>query len=161
MNKSLTFWHHWSLTVLTWVGAGACYHFGFVDYLMKVDTTYLTFIIFGIFQVANAVLLRHSYRLKNGKKVNGVGRYGPLWFTSDALLSLGMVGTLIGFITVLSTAFGSIDAADPEQLKGVIALLATGMGTALTTTLVGLVSSLVLKTQLVQLEELNNAEVSQ
>lgn len=66
-----------------------------------------------------------------------------------------MVGTLVGFITVLSTAFGDVDAANPEQLKQILSVIATGMGTALVTTLVGLVSSLILKTQLVQLEEAN------
>ena len=75
------------------------------------------------------------------------------------MLSLGMVGTLIGFIVVLSSAFGSIDVANPAELKQVIASLATGMGTALVTTLVGLVHSIVLKVQLVQLEE-GNAEAA-
>ena len=159
----MIFWNNWTITVLTWVGAYAAYHFGFVNYLLETDTTYLTFGIFVVFQVANAYLLLKSWQTKNGKYFES-DRYGPLWFTSDALLSLGMVGTLIGFITVLSTAFGSIDAADPEQLKMVLAVLATGMGTALTTTLLGLITSLILKTQLVHLEEANaeaskNAEV--
>ena len=153
------FWHHWTLTVLTWVGVGTAYQFGFIDYLIATDITYLTFVIFGIFQLANAFLLYRSWQLKNGARF-ATDRYGPLWFTSDALTTLGMIGTLIGFIFVLSQAFGSIDVADTEQLKMVLANLATGMGTALTTTLVGLVSSVILKTQLVQLEEANaNAQV--
>ena len=150
----MSFWNHWTITVLSWVGVGVLYQFGFVDYLMKTDVTYLSFIIFGVSQVANAVLLHKSYQQKKGVSFQE-DRYGPLWFTSDALLSLGMVGTLVGFITVLSTAFGDVDAANPEQLKQILSVIATGMGTALVTTLVGLVSSLILKTQLVQLEEAN------
>ena len=150
----MTFWNNWTITVLTWVGAYAAYHFGFVDYLLETDSTYLTFGIFGIFQLANGYLLFKSWQVKDGMYFES-DRYGPLWFTSDALLSLGMVGTLIGFITVLSTAFGSVDTSDPEQLRMVLAILATGMGTALTTTLLGLLTSLILKTQLVHLEEAN------
>ena len=151
----LSFWNNWTITVLTWVGAGVAYHFGFVDYLLATDMTYLSFVIFGIFQLANIYLLYKSYQVKRGMYFDS-DRYGPLWFTSDAMLSLGMIGTLVGFITALSTAFGSVDTTNPEQLKQVLAVIATGMGTALTTTLMGLVGSLILKTQLVHLEEANS-----
>ena len=153
----MLFWNHWTITVLTWVGVYAAYHFGFITYLMNTDITYLTFVIFGIFQLANAYLLYVSYQVKKGRYFVP-DRYGPLWFTSDALNTLGMIGTLVGFTFVLSQAFGTIDTADTEQLKMVLANLAVGMGTALTTTLVGLVTSLILKTQLVQLEEANANE---
>ena len=75
------------------------------------------------------------------------------WFLSDVLLSLGMLGTVIGFIAML-TGFVDIDFADAESVQGLIAQLGYGMSTALTTTLVGLISSIVLKIQFFMLENL-------
>ena len=154
----MTFWTNWTITVLSWLGTYLAYHFGFVDYVLATDQTYIATFIFVLFHISNFYLLFKSWQVKTGLYFES-DRYGPLWFTSDAMLSLGMVGTLIGFIVVLSSAFGSIDVANPAELKQVIASLATGMGTALVTTLVGLVHSIVLKVQLVQLEE-GNAEAA-
>lgn len=75
------------------------------------------------------------------------------WFVSDALLSLGMIGTLIGFLIVLGQAFSNIDPSNIESMTAAIGVLATGMSTALVTTLTGLSFSLWLKLQLVILDE--------
>jgi len=74
------------------------------------------------------------------------------WFLSDAVLSLGMVGTLFGFLLVLGSAFTEIDTSSTESMTEAIGVLASGMSTALVTSLVGLLSSLWLKLQLVILE---------
>lgn len=37
----MSFWNHWTITVLSWVGVGVLYQFGFVDYLMKTDVSNL------------------------------------------------------------------------------------------------------------------------
>ena len=64
-----------------------------------------------------------------------------------------MVGTLFGFLLVLYSTFDGIDVSDTESMKKAIETLANGMGTALLTSLVGLVSSIVIKLQLVILED--------
>ena len=74
------------------------------------------------------------------------------WFMSDAVLSLGMIGTLVGFLMVLGQAFLDVDPSNIESMTNAIELLAVGMSTALVTTLVGLSTSLWLKLQLVILE---------
>ena len=63
-----------------------------------------------------------------------------------------MVGTLVGFLVVLTTTFTNITGYTPEELKDVIGALASGMGIALITSLTGLLSSIVLKFQLVLLD---------
>jgi len=74
------------------------------------------------------------------------------WFISEAILSLGMIGTVAGFILMLGDSFGSIDTSNPETLKDALSSMALGMSTALYTTLVGLILSQALKIQLVNLE---------
>jgi len=83
----------------------------------------------------------------------GSQRHELHWFISDALLSLGMIGTLIGFLIVLGQAFTDIDPSNIESMTNAISVLASGMSTALITTLTGLSFSLWLKLQLVILEE--------
>ena len=57
---------------------------------------------------------------------------------------------------VLTSAFTDIDTSDVEAMQEVIGQLTTGMGTALLTSLVGLISSTLLKVQLVMLDTANN-----
>ena len=63
-----------------------------------------------------------------------------------------MIGTVIGFLLMLGTAFTNLDVSNSAALQDALASMAVGMSTALYTTLIGLVSSLILKVQLVNLE---------
>ena len=55
---------------------------------------------------------------------------------ANALIFLGLIGTVIGFIIALS-AVDPNAASDAENVAGVIATLIDGMSVALNTTLVG------------------------
>jgi biopolymer transport protein ExbB/TolQ len=72
------------------------------------------------------------------------------------MISLGLIGTVCGFLMMLYTAFANIDVSSTESLQDALGFMAMGMSTALSTTLVGLISSLHLKTQLVLVETKNN-----
>jgi biopolymer transport protein ExbB/TolQ len=74
------------------------------------------------------------------------------WFLAETCLALGMIGTVAGFLIMLLSAFGSMDIGNTESMQEALSSMALGMGTALYTTLVGLVSSLFIKVQLVNLE---------
>lgn len=74
------------------------------------------------------------------------------WFASDLCLSIGMMGTVIGFIMMLS-GFATVDVADMTTVQDMIKGLGGGMSTALYTTLVGLVSSALLKIQYFNLSQ--------
>tara|TARA_B100000586_G_C20081501_1_gene415623 strand:- start:398 stop:667 length:270 start_codon:yes stop_codon:yes gene_type:complete len=71
------------------------------------------------------------------------------WFIAESCMAIGMMGTVLGFILMLgSSNLGSIDPSDVEGMKAVIGHLASGMSTALLTTLTGLIVSVSLRTQL-------------
>jgi len=125
--------------------AGGQYWFNLGNVLYEADSTMLTFIILGIALITSAMLGLRSKKL--GGQDNNM-----FWFLSDAVLSLGMVGTLFGFLLVLGSAFTEIDTSSTESMTQAIGVLASGMSTALVTSLVGLLSSLWLKLQLVILE---------
>ena len=68
------------------------------------------------------------------------------WFVADLLLSLGLLGTVIGFILMLAP-ISALDTADESAIKGALAAMSGGMAVALYTTLAGLVGGMLLKLQ--------------
>jgi len=84
------------------------------------------------------------------EKIEGLMESG--WFASDLCLSIGMVGTVIGFITMMS-GFATIDVSNMTTVQDMIKGLGAGMSTALYTTLVGLICSALLKIQYFNLSQ--------
>jgi len=68
------------------------------------------------------------------------------WFVADLLLSLGLLGTVIGFIVMLGPISG-LDASDQSAIKNALAAMSGGMAVALYTTLTGLIGGMLLKVQ--------------
>jgi hypothetical protein len=68
------------------------------------------------------------------------------WFIADVLLSLGLLGTVIGFIAMLAP-IGQLDGGDEVALKSALTAMSGGMAIALYTTLVGLTGAVWLKLQ--------------
>jgi hypothetical protein len=73
-------------------------------------------------------------------------------FASDALMKLGLLGTIIGFILMLAPIAG-LDAADRASVKSSMGLMSDGMAVAMYTTLTGLVGSVLVQTQYYMLDE--------
>lgn len=67
-------------------------------------------------------------------------------FISDALLKLGLLGTIVGFILMLKP-LGEIEQFDPSLMRQLLTAMSGGMAVALHTTLAGLVTSTLLKLQ--------------
>ena len=67
-------------------------------------------------------------------------------FTSDVLLKLGLLGTVVGFILMLIPV-GEIKEFDPRLMQQLLSSMSGGMAVALYTTLAGLVTSTLLKLQ--------------
>ena len=73
------------------------------------------------------------------------------WFMVDVLVKLGLLGTIIGFILMLASVSVS-DDMDVAGLQNIIKSMSNGMGTALYTTLTGLVASMILAIQYLLVE---------
>ena len=73
-------------------------------------------------------------------------------FASDALMKLGLLGTIIGFILMLAPIAG-LDAADRASVRSSMGLMSDGMAVAMYTTLTGLIGSVLLQAQYYLLDE--------
>ncbi len=62
------------------------------------------------------------------------------WFLADIMLKLGLAGTVVGFVMMLSSV-ADIQGSDINTVQDVLVNMSSGMGTALVTTLSGLVGN--------------------
>jgi len=154
----LKWWLFLSITLLGTLGLGQQ---GYLHLLWEGDTTKLSFVLLSIFTVMSGWCGYKTWTLSrfldNGQteeylveKIEHLMEVG--WFTSDLCLSIGMMGTVIGFIMMLS-GFTNIDVKDMSTVQGLIKSLGVGMSTALYTTLTGLVCSALLKIQYFNLSQ--------
>jgi hypothetical protein len=74
------------------------------------------------------------------------------WFVAEALLRLALLGTAVGFILMLIPIAG-LNAFDVETLRQALTQMSNGMSIALTVTVIGIGTALVLKLQYYFLDE--------
>lgn len=72
--------------------------------------------------------------------------HGFGWFIADLLLTLGLLGTVVGFILMLGP-ISALDTTDHGAIKAALAAMSGGMAVALYTTLTGLIGGMLLKIQ--------------
>jgi hypothetical protein len=78
---------------------------------------------------------------------NAIGRgHETGWFIADLMVRLGLLGTVIGFIVMLSS-ISQLGAVDVQTLKQLLANMSGGMRIALYTTLTGLGAGILLGLQ--------------
>jgi len=132
--------------VLTTIISG---YFDLHSTLYNADITKLSFFILSLCFCSSVWIGIKTYKVykKDYTQSANVG-----WFIAESCLALGMIGTVIGFLIMLGSAFTNLDVSNSVALQEALANMAVGMSTALYTTLIGLVSSLILKVQLVNLE---------
>ena len=138
----------WVSVLLIGTGVFWAYFFGLVHTVWVADETYITSLIAAIFVACNVKLGIMAYQIDSPdywdmdtiKK-----RLETMWFMSEQMMALGMLGTVIGLIMMLSTTtVGSIDGG---SMQGILAGMWKSMGLALYTNAVGLICSIVLKLQ--------------
>jgi len=145
----------WWFLLCTQVALGTvAYHFNFFHHLYREDTTRIGFFILGILILTSLWLGKkvHSLKFKWEGPEDAIDKLSSGWFIAESCLVLGLIGTVTGFILMLGTAFTELDVTNIVSVQNALVKMSLGMSTALYTTLVGLISSLVIKIQLVTIE---------
>lgn len=125
--------------------------------LWVADLSGISFITLTLFLVLTTFIGVLTHRLTNnepGSKIydENVVYMQPCWYGSELLMALGMMGTLIGFTLMLGPALAGFDPTNIMLAKAAIVNMAGGMSTAVLTTLVGLITSQLVKLQLINLD---------
>ena len=139
MNRKFMIW--WLAFVIQVILVAITAYYGSFQFLWENDVTKLSFLATALWIGTSISVGYTSYKQKNNYEVE--------WFVAEACMTIGMIGTVTGFMLMLGSSFASIDPGNIDSMRQVITDMAAGMATALLTTLVGLVASLFLKTQIV------------
>ena len=143
----------WLFFAVASLGTVALYLAGVMQKVNQADFTKISFLIYAVFAIFTIRTGIDTYHLSREDKVTNrhIALYYKKsdigWFVSDMLLTLGMIGTVAGFIYMLSSSFSELDPQNVISMQGVLAKMGAGMSTALYTTAAGLVCSLLLKLQ--------------
>ena len=152
MSKAFLLW--WIQVVTVLFAAILIFTYGWFDKLWNADQTKISFIIITIFFATSIATGFLSFR--SDTQYIKLSNY--IWFASETMVTLGLIGTVAGFLLMLSSAFDNLDVSNVENVQKVISNMALGMSTALCTTLSGLVGSVLTKIQMVILENNSNYE---
>lgn len=144
MNKYFIYW--WVIACLQVLFFAICAKFGLYQEIIGIDPTQITKLI-AVIHVGATLIIGFSIWKKHEPFTEA------LWYTAETQLSIGMIGTLIGFIIMLNIAFGQVSGGDIEGIKQSIAMMGVGMGVAIRSTLLGLLSSVLIKAQLIILDK--------
>jgi MotA/TolQ/ExbB proton channel family len=144
MNKYVVYW--WVMWCLQVLGFATAAKFGLYQEIIGVDPTHITKLIGFIHITASLILGWCIWQRREPWS-------DALWYTAETQLGIGMLGTLIGFIIMLNSAFAHIATGDIESIKGSIAMIGIGMGVAIRATLLGLLSGILIKAQLLVLDK--------
>lgn len=110
-------------------------------------------------QLQNDVEHQTSSQLIDVLVEESSGQHETGWFFVHLLVKLGLLGTVVGFVLML-TSFADVNSIEFADLQDMIGKMALGMGVALTTTLVGLVGSMLLGFQYLMLDRAADRLVS-
>lgn len=140
----------WASVLLIGTGVFWADYFGIVEKIWATDVTMITSIITAIFVGTNLFLgylaLKVSdplFVITNRSRI--LNRLDSAWFTSEQLMALGMLGTVIGLIHMLAANF--VGAGGDANMQVLLGDMWKAMGLALYTNAVGLIASIVLKVQ--------------
>lgn len=144
INKNSLFW--W---ILLWVQGAAgflAYKAGVFEQIYHGDATHITL---GIMLLHVLTTLKIGLDTFKSKK----DHLEYIWTACESSMTLGMIGTAIGFIIMMTTAFGHGLPTTPQAIQNVLGQMVIGLGTALWTTACGLSSFLLLRIQFTNLEQ--------
>ena len=139
--KSFYIWWITNLAVAS--GVFWAYHQGIIQKIWHDDVTMITSALAILYIVTTCIIGYVAYTKKYKSKL-----VDACWFLSEQMLALGMLGTVIGFIYLLSSGITSASVTDPTSLATLLANMSVGLGIALYTNAVGILASLISKTLL-------------
>lgn len=136
--KPLYIWWITNLAVAT--GVFWAWHSGIITKIWYDDVTMITSVLSLLYVVTTALIGYVAYTKDFASKI-----VDACWFLSEQMLAIGMLGTVVGFIYLLSSGITSASVTDPTSLATLLANMSVGLGIALYTNAVGILASLVTK----------------
>lgn len=138
----------WLAINLTWLsGFFWMYYHGVIEEIFSVDSHYLVTFTFSVFLVGCAFTGWSAVKFSSSSTQLLRRRTSVSWFLSQQLLNLGLIGTTLGFIGMLTAAFGKTGSVDSSVFQSVMPLIGKNWAAALYATVTALSTSVILMLQ--------------
>ena len=118
----------------------------FLDKEINSDSNNIFIMIYRDYQLTNNISKDNKISSQEDFKLKLYEFADNGFFVSDLLLKLGIIGTVIGFIIMLSS-LSAIDEMNLSKMNNLLLSMSAGMKVALYTTLTGLIGSILLSIQ--------------
>ena len=118
----------------------------FLDKEINSDSNNIFIMIYRDYQLTNNISKDNKTSSQEDFKLKLYEFADNGFFVSDLLLKLGIIGTVIGFIIMLSS-LSAIDEMNLSKMNNLLLSMSMGMKVALYTTLTGLIGSILLSIQ--------------
>jgi hypothetical protein len=143
IDRHTLFW--WILLWAQVAGLAVAYHTGILSTIWTEDVTKLTLVILGL-HLLTTIKVGIDTANKNRTWVD------PLWLGADQVFAIGILGTLCGFIILMHEAFIGGVPTTPAAIQKMLATMSSGMSTAFWVSACAIVSSMIQKVQVMNLE---------
>ena len=161
MKKTFMRWY--LFTTVIGCGVPIMWYTGTFHDIFNADVTKISFVIYAVFVVSVLLAGVASFRVSkrptllvqdvDGSYLRKTGKYVDIcWFLSETMMTLGLIGTVAGMIYLFGQIFVEIDPSNPDDLKEALSHMATGLSTAMYTTICGMVGAMVSKILLMNIE---------
>jgi hypothetical protein len=137
------FYIWWVTNLAVASGVFWAWHTGIITKIWYDDVTLITSALAVLYVITTGLIGYVAYTKDYASKI-----VDACWFLSEQMLALGMLGTVVGFIYLLSSGISSASVSDPTSLATLLANMSVGLGIALYTNAVGILASLISKTLL-------------
>jgi hypothetical protein len=132
---------------------------GAFAFAWRADSTKVSFVTLGAFAILTMFIGHLTFRrgalgrdeAQDRRHIRGC------WFAADALMTLGLAGTVAGLLLMFQGAAGGLDPGNVSLMRTAILQLSTGLTTSFVTTLSGVITSLLAKALLVSYDVDNPA----
>lgn len=143
LNKKFYLW--WVSVLLIATAVFWATYTGITTLVWETDVTMITSVISVVFVVMNMVL-GYVAHLSDSKSNPALSAFltDKIWFMSEFLMGLGILGTVLGLIHMVT---GMASLQDSSQIVSMLDGMRTALGYALSTNALGLAASMILKFQ--------------
>ena len=154
----VAFLRWWGVFLLSLAGCWIIYSLDLFSVIWDADITKLSYATISLYFIASYSLgiinknMMFHVAANDGNPTEYIkGKLQVIAYFSNTMLGLGFLGTLIGFM-IMAQAFVHLDTSNAASVQHALSQMASGIHTAIITTVVGLICSMLLNLQLMSFE---------
>ena len=150
MNTILLRWYIITLLLIT--GATILATQGVFTWIWSIDRSKLSIVDLILFTLSTAYTGYLTYRISRHGDREAESNLRFISYTCGALMGIGMAGTLVNFMSMFNENMRHLDTSNMETVKAVVVQLTVGFSGGVICTLIGVMTSMLLQAQLVNIQ---------